>query len=302
MIQAKSVLVSSIVARLPGKARRKPTYRRVQNFCREVQIDYNAVAVFIVKLLSPILADKWTLCLDRTSWRSRGNEVNLLPLSLCLGAVAVPLFWTDLRRQGNSRTEQRAALTQRFLQVFGKERIGLLLGDREFVGEDWFAWMQSTKIPYVMRLRENFMVLAGSGRPTQVKNCFRNLKLHEYRELGKRKVCGLEHHLSAVRLPDNDFVILAGFMTPEDVTDADLYLRRWNIETGFEKLKTHGVGLEDTRLAGEGKMEVLMAGLAIAHRYAGVDLRRRRVVPPRGRASQAEAPRPEGAQLFRSRP
>ena len=73
--------------------------------------------------------------------------------------------------------------------------------DREFVGEDWFAWLQSKKIPYVMRLRENFRVLAGSGRPTQVKNCFRNLKLHEYRELGKRKVCGREHHLSAVRLP-----------------------------------------------------------------------------------------------------
>ena len=149
------------------------------------------------------------------------------------------------------------------------------------------------------------MVLAGSGRQAQVKNCFRNLKVHEYRELGKRKVCGREHNLSAVRLPGvsgGDFVILAGFMTPEDVTDADLYLRRWNIETGFEKLKTHGVGLEDTRLAGEGKMEVLMAGPAIAHRYAGLVLRRRRVVRPRGRADQAEAPRPEGAQLFRSRP
>ena len=126
VIQAKSVLVSSIVARLPGKASRKSKYRRVQNFYREVKIDYNAVAVFIVKLLSPILAEKWTLCLDRTSWTARRNEVNLLPLSLCLDGVAVPLFWTDLRRQGNSRTEQRAALIQRFLQVFGNGRIGLL--------------------------------------------------------------------------------------------------------------------------------------------------------------------------------
>ena len=91
-------------------------------------------------------------------------------------------------------------------------------------------------------------------------------------------------------------------MTPEDVTDADIYPRRWNIETGFEKLKTHGVGLEDLRLAGEGKMEVLMAGPAIAHRYAGVELRCRRVVPPRDRADQAQAPRSKRTQRFRSRP
>ncbi len=46
--------------------------------------------------------------------------------------------------------------------------------------------------------------------------------------------------------------------------DAGLYVRRWNIETGFEKLKSHGFHMEDSRLRGEGKMEVLLAALAIA--------------------------------------
>jgi hypothetical protein len=264
VIQTKSVLVSSIVAKLPGKARRNSKYRRVQNFYREVKIDYNAVAVFIVKLLSPVLADKWTLSVDRTNWTSRGNEVNLLTLGVCLGDVAVPLFWIDLRRPGNSTTSQRTALMEGFMEVFGKDRIGLLLGDREFVGEDWFGWLQGKNIPYVMRLRKDFTVLVGSGRRTQVKNCFRNLKLHEYRELGTREVCGRHHRISAVRLPGNELVILAGFMTPDDVTDGDLSLRRFNIAISLEKLKTHGFDLESTRLSGDGKMEVLMAGLAIA--------------------------------------
>ena len=82
VIQARSVLDPYIVARLPGKARRKPTYRRVQNFYREVKIDYNAVAVFIVKLLSPVFDDTWTISFDRANWMARRNEVNLLPLSL----------------------------------------------------------------------------------------------------------------------------------------------------------------------------------------------------------------------------
>jgi hypothetical protein len=57
---------------------------------------------------------------------ARGTDVNLLTISLCLGDVAAGLFWVDLRRPGNSRREQRTALIQRFLLVFGKGRIGLL--------------------------------------------------------------------------------------------------------------------------------------------------------------------------------
>lgn len=263
-IHAQSILVGAIVARLPGKASEKSKFRRVQNFYKEVGLDYDAVAVFIVKMLAPMLPEKWTLSMDRTNWTARRNEVNLLTIGICLGDVAAPLFWVDLRRRGNSRTRQRTQLVKRFVDVFGKERIGCLLGDREFVGKGWFGWLQRRKIPYVMRLREHFKVVTRSGRETQVKNCFRNLKRHECRELGVRKVCGWSHRISAVRLPGNEFVILAGFMNSDEPTDSQMYLRRWNIETGFEKLKSHGFNLEETRLAGKGKLEALMAGLAIA--------------------------------------
>ena len=41
-------------------------------------------------------------------------------------------------------------------------------------------------------------------------------------------------------------------------------MRRWNIETGFEKLKSHGFHMESSHLRGDGKMELLLAALAIA--------------------------------------
>ena len=229
-----------------------------------MELDYDAAAISIVKRLSPVLADTWTLSLDRSNWTARRNEVNLLTLGVCLGDVAAALFWVDLRRRGSSPTRQRTALVQRFIQVFETDRIGLLPRDRECARERWFGWLQRKKIAYVMRLRGSFMVMAGNGRQSQVRSCLRNIKVHEYRQLGTRRVCGRKHRLSAVRLPEKKFAILAGFMTQQDVTDADLYLRRCNIETGFEKLKAHGFNLEATRLSGEGKMEVLMAGLAVA--------------------------------------
>lgn len=45
---------------------------------------------------------------------------------------------------------------------------------------------------------------------------------------------------------------------------ANMYLKRWNIETGFSQLKTRGFRLEDTRLCGDGKMDLLFALLAIS--------------------------------------
>lgn len=43
-----------------------------------------------------------------------------------------------------------------------------------------------------------------------------------------------------------------------------MYHKRWNIETGFEKLKTHGFHLESSRLRGGGKIERVLAALSLA--------------------------------------
>lgn len=262
-ITAKSILVSLIVSRLPGAAKQKSKYRRVQNFFLQTEVDYNAVAVFIVKLLGELLLSKWMLSLDRTNWTARQNEINLLVLSVCMGDVAVPLFWTDLGYKGNSNTKQRREILQRFADVFGYENIHCLMADREFIGKKWFLWLQQKRIPYVVRLRNNFRVMTSGGRQTQVCNLFRNLKIREERCLGEKRVCGVLHVLSAIRLPDNEFVILVSFSI-EGSSAGVLYSIRWNIESGFEKLKSHGFNFENSRLQGKKKYDLMLAGLSIA--------------------------------------
>jgi hypothetical protein len=69
----------------------------------------------------------------------------------------VPLFWSLLedKKQGNSDFVACADLADLFVWTFGKEKISVLLGDREFVGPEWIGYFQEQGIPLVMRLRKN---------------------------------------------------------------------------------------------------------------------------------------------------
>lgn len=262
-INAKTVLLSASAAALPGTATNKAKFCRMQNFFRECNIDYSLLALLIVHILRFKRKQKMILTIDRTGWQARKNDVNLLVLSVCLDGVAAPLFWLDLRTQGNSKTALRLILLQRFIDTFGKDRIEAITGDREFVGKQWFQTLQRLEIPYIMRIRENFKVAASNGRVTMVKALFRNLRLYQKRCLGEKQIGGTRHHLSAVRLPKNEYVILVSWGVCPSVA-APLYRRRWNIESGFEKLKSHGFNFESSRLRGDGKMELLLAALSLA--------------------------------------
>lgn len=263
VISARSVRLDDLAAHIPGKAQFRSKTRRLQQFFLKFGVDQNALALMLVSILGRHLKEKWILAVDRTNWTRRGNEVNLLTLSVCMGDVAMPLFWDDLGHKGNSNTAQRIALMTRFLKVFGAEQIEALTGDREFVGADWFRWLKKARIPFVLRIRENFKVMGSNGRETEVQNCFRNLKLYEQRTLGVRKICGVSLCLSGLRLPGNEYVILVSHgVTSEEAFS--LYRERWRIETLFQKLKGHGFDLESSRLRGEGKAETLMAVLALA--------------------------------------
>ena len=79
--------------------------------------------------------------LDRTNWKVGRRHVNLLVLAVATRRHRVGLMWTVLDRAGNSGAKERIALVERFIAVFGKARIGLLLGDREFIGTEWLNYL-----------------------------------------------------------------------------------------------------------------------------------------------------------------
>ena len=94
------------------------------------------------------------------------------------GGIGLPLFWKLLdNKSGNSKGEQRIDLLEKLIAVLGKERIGCIVGDREFVGITWFKYLKINDIPFCMRLpkhhlltlkTESFMILKACQ---SVKKC-----------------------------------------------------------------------------------------------------------------------------------
>jgi hypothetical protein len=261
-LEAKSITLSEIAKRIPGKAKTSSKFRRAQRFFLEVALDFKQVALLILSLGDISLQVPMVLALDRTNWSTRDNEVNLLTLSVCTGDVGLPLFWKDLRQKGNSSTAERVGIIRRFVSFFGVERIKCLVGDREFIGKQWFSWLITQNVPFVMRLKGNTL-LEMNGRKSAIKHFFHHMSNNSFQDMGLCHICGVNLYVCCVKNKTGELIILASHgISGKDA--AAMYLLRWNIETGFEKLKTHGFNMEASRLRGEGKMELLLAILAIS--------------------------------------
>ena len=76
--------------------------------------------------------------------------MNFLVLAAVTRWFRVPLIWTVIEGPGCSDTEQRIALMQRYLRLFGRSTIKLLLADRAFVGVKWIEFLCKNDIPLAM--------------------------------------------------------------------------------------------------------------------------------------------------------
>lgn len=83
--------------------------------------------------------------------------------------IAVPIYWELLDKRGNSDTQERIALIQKFIDRFGKSCIAVLLADREFIGQEWLSWLINEQIPFWIRIKDNLLTTDSCGRPIKVK-------------------------------------------------------------------------------------------------------------------------------------
>ena len=57
-------------------------------------------------------------------------------LGVVYKGVAFPLLFTMLDKRGNSNSQKRIDLLNRFIRLFGNHVIESVVADREFVGKD----------------------------------------------------------------------------------------------------------------------------------------------------------------------
>jgi hypothetical protein len=96
----------------------------------------------------------WVLSLDRTEWSFGQIRFNIFMLGVVHQGVAYPVVWKMLLKKGNSNSDERIDLLDRFSQIFPDAQVSFLCGDREFVGTQWLSYLLlDPMIPFRLRTR-----------------------------------------------------------------------------------------------------------------------------------------------------
>lgn len=262
-----TVRTVNLVEIAQGMVRGKTTGARYKRICRFLKhctfLTFEQLAPFLLKYVLP-KGENRLLLMDRTNWKWGKKNINILVVSAVVGSVSIPVVWTFLDKQGSSNSEERIAIIERYIALFGKESIKELLADREFIGEEWFAWLKNEEIPFSIRVKNNFLILNSRGTAlVHLKETFKCLRGPTVKVLkAKKKICGMELWLSATRSSEGELVIVAS--THAAACALERYAGRWKIETLFGFLKSKGFNFEDTHITDPSRLNNLLFVLTFA--------------------------------------
>lgn len=258
IIKSRSVLFSEIADKIDKDIQVNSIERRIQDFFKEVDFNYANLGRV---LLSFIHHRQLLLSIDRTEWDFGKVQINILCVVVSVGKMGVPLYFEMLdNKSGNSNAEDRIALFKEMIKLVGKERIGLLVMDREFIGAKWLSWLKKEGIAFCVRVPKHHTILLADG--TICLACELLAARSHYREQ-EVIVNQVQVNLSLSYDQKGDLLYLIG--SPPAKQLAALYKRRWSVEVFFQALKKRGFHLEDSCLRELAKYKKLFAIVSLAY-------------------------------------
>jgi len=90
--------------------------------------------------------------LDGSSWQRGKRKHYFLVLSVIYQGVAIPIYWEDLCKKGISNQAERKGVVKKALKQFDLSQM-TLLADREYIGHEWFKFLISHQIDFIIRLK-----------------------------------------------------------------------------------------------------------------------------------------------------
>ena len=149
-LHLQTVCLSKLGAAFDNRASRESSFRRIQRFLAQMILDLDAVAGY---LKSRIPFDgPYTLTMDRTNWKFRDVNINALVLGIAYNHMSFPILFRLLPKRRNSNFKERTNIMERFIRLFGRDSIKCLVADHEFVGNQWFKWLNDNAIQYHIRI------------------------------------------------------------------------------------------------------------------------------------------------------
>ena len=266
LCKVQNVSFHKLALAFDTESKPESSLRRLQRFVA----DFNLCKDLIARLIFSMLPEKENLKLviDRTNWQFGKQNINIFMLGIAYKNVAFPLIFSLLNKKGNSNSEERISLIDRFIKLFGKDCIDCIMADREFVGEKWIGYLNGNSLRYYIRIRNNFKVFLPRGNETiPVSWLFSSLKVDEVMHYPRIvKVNGVLCYLSATlnqkKGEKPELLIIISYNKNEQ--SFLNYKERWQIETCFRAMKSSGFDIENTHLQEIERLEKLINLVMIA--------------------------------------
>lgn len=213
------------------------------------------------------------LIIDGTKWQRGDKWYHYQVLSIVYQGVAIPLYWENINKKGISNCEERKRIFSKALKYFHLEG-KTLLGDREYIGSDWFKYLINKGIDFTIRSKKNTYVDAvnqADGRTYQqmIDKVLRS-KLSD-KAVGKIiELEGQKLHFVVIKNPKNDpdnpvIFLLSTHLDKFARAIGLSYCLRYKIEHCFKHLKSNGFCLQQLNLRTMTRCRLLMAITVFAY-------------------------------------
>jgi len=261
VIKSRSVVFSEIANSIDKPIKISSIERRIQDFFAKVRFDYTQLTIFLVSFLPQ---RRLVLSIDRTEWDFGQTQVNILCVVASIGKLAVPLYFEMLdNNSGNSSARDRIKLFKSLVQTVSKERIQMLVMDREFIGQHWLKWLKTEGIPFCVRVPKHHSIWLVNGQRLWAETIISHYDRAYYQT--DVIVDGVSVNLFVGRSKDGELLYLIGTTLPQ--TLQSWYKRRWSIEVFFQALKQRGFDLESSSLRCLIRYRKLFAVVSMAYTF-----------------------------------
>lgn len=267
LIEGGSLKLKDLSRFVPSKGQQKAHIAKVTRLMAEQDFDHLVMGKINWDLCKDHCGERATFAIDRTHWQYGKTDINYLVVSVVIGNISVPLVWKLVGSAGNSKTSLRKEAIKALLKIVPKERIGAILGDREFIGEDWFGSLMDEGVNFTMRLKNNTLVTLENGNRMTVSKALCLAKTGQTKTM-KVKLWGYELWISGRRGKKqkngevDEIIVVSNHNNGRDALD--LYKTRWAIERTFKCLKSEGFDFERTHITHPERLLKLFAMAALS--------------------------------------
>jgi Transposase DDE domain len=248
IIAAKSVQYHRIAAEMGGDVQEASKEKRIQRFIVNYNLEEEFVYLFLIFLLPK--KGKVTLCIDRTTWEFGGCTHNLLTVTAYSHGVGVPIWVESVAQNGGCcDVDDKLYVIMKSIEMLGRERIKCVIGDSEFIGEEWILYLWEQKIRFFFDIRSN-QYFEYKGKSYTVRDWMRGRYKSELKEItifGKTLNIGIKRQKMTKNMKKKPFLaVVTNCTTTSGILG--IYKNRWSIEVFFQSLKGRGFDMESTHL------------------------------------------------------